>query len=46
MAGYIPKHEINITMGDWNVRLRERLPDEEQFIGPHIFREETAESKT
>ena len=36
----IPKHEINVLLGDWNVRLQERLPHESHVIGPHVFRDE------
>ena len=36
----IPKHEINVIMGDWNVRLQERLPHESHVVGPHVFRDE------
>ena len=35
----LPKHEINIIMGDFNARLMERFPHEHDFIGSHIFRE-------
>ena len=36
----IPKHEINVIMGDWNVRLQKRLPHESHVVGPHVFRDE------
>ena len=35
----LPQHEINIILGDFNVRLIQRFPNEENFVGPHIFRE-------
>ena len=35
----LPKHEINIIMGDFNARLMERFPHEHDFIGSHLFRE-------
>ena len=38
--GNLPKHEINIVMGDFNTRLLERLPHECDIIGQHVFRDE------
>ena len=35
----LPKHEINIILGDFNARLAERLPHEHDIVGPHIFRQ-------
>ena len=37
----LPKHEINIVLGDFNARLLERLPHEQDIIGMPIFREDT-----
>ena len=36
----LPRHEITIILGDFNARLMERLDHEENFVGPHIFRDE------
>ena len=38
----LPKHEIHIVLGDFNARLLERLPHEQDIIGMHIFREDTS----
>ena len=38
----LPKHEINIVLGDFNARLLERLPHEQDIIGMHIFREDAS----
>ena len=35
--GKLPKHDIILTIGDFNVRLMERLPHEETILGEHIF---------
>ena len=39
----LPKHEIDIVsvLRDFNARLLERLRDEQDIIGMHIFREDT-----
>ena len=36
----IPKHETNISLGDFNARLMERLPHETETLGEHLFRED------
>ena len=36
----LPKHEINIVLGDFNARLLERLPHECDMIGQHLFRDD------
>ena len=41
VAAALPKHEINIFMGDFNARLMEQLGHESNVIGPHIFRNDT-----
>ena len=36
----LPTHEINLILGDFNVRLMEQLPHEADVLGMHIFRTE------
>ena len=33
----LPKHEMNVIIGDFNVRLMEKLPHEDLILGEHIF---------
>ena len=40
VMGGLPKHEINIILGDFNTRLLERLPHECDTIGQHLFRDD------
>ena len=37
VLGFLPRYEINIILGDFNVRLMERLEHGKDILGPHIF---------